>query len=178
ALRRRAGRCARTRDGVSPRGEVYLRFLQKLSSLFFGTRPGRLLTLYALLPLLLSYLVLQGLQHIVGPLTHHVFGVHPRIYSHAALAAVAVYCFGLIHSAAARAASLTAVRGVGRGLRAIVWDPPRAVWRLPAVQRLARSPGVAFLFRNVVRPGVPAAALGWLVGLHEDRETAFLAGGV
>ncbi len=178
ALLRIDRRFARTLDGVYRRGEVYLRFLQMLSSLFFGTRPGRFLTLYALLPLLASYLILQGLQHIVEPLSHLLFDKHPRIYSVPALAAVTIYLFGLIHSADVRAASLSVMRSVGRGVRAILWDAPRAVWRLPAVQRLARSPLVAFLLRNVVRPGVPAAALAYLVGLSEDGETAFLAGGV
>src|SRR5262245_64684625 len=32
-------------DGVYRRGEIYLRWLQKLSSIFFGTAPGRILTL-------------------------------------------------------------------------------------------------------------------------------------
>src|SRR4051812_29687082 len=37
-------------DGVYRRGEVYLRALQRLSALAFGTGPGRLLTRYIALP--------------------------------------------------------------------------------------------------------------------------------
>ncbi len=51
-------------DGVYHRGEVYLRGLQRLSSLFFGTRPGRFLTLYLILPLLGAFLLLEGLQYV------------------------------------------------------------------------------------------------------------------
>jgi hypothetical protein len=51
-------------DGVYHRGEVYLRGLQRLSSLFFGTRPGRFLTLYLIVPLLGAFLLLEGLQYV------------------------------------------------------------------------------------------------------------------
>src|SRR5205823_6007352 len=37
-------------DGVYRRGEVYLRLLQRVSSLSFGTRLGRILTRYFALP--------------------------------------------------------------------------------------------------------------------------------
>jgi hypothetical protein len=51
-----------TVDGVYRRGEIYLRWLQRLSSIFFGTRIGRLLTLYLLLPLGLAFFVLKGID--------------------------------------------------------------------------------------------------------------------
>ncbi len=37
-------------DGVYHRGEIYLRWLQRLSAAAFGTHIGRLLTLYVALP--------------------------------------------------------------------------------------------------------------------------------
>src|SRR5205807_1971072 len=37
-------------DGVYRRGEIYLRLLQRLSALAFGTAVGRFLTLYLILP--------------------------------------------------------------------------------------------------------------------------------
>jgi hypothetical protein len=43
-------RLARAVDGVHRRGELYLRVLQKCSSLLFGTRVGRAITFYVILP--------------------------------------------------------------------------------------------------------------------------------
>src|SRR5262249_44461378 len=55
-------------DGVYRGGEVYLRFLQKFSSVSFGTDVGRFLTLYAVLPLLSSFVVLKFLGHVLEAL--------------------------------------------------------------------------------------------------------------
>ncbi len=52
-------------DGVYRRGEIYLRGLQRLSSLAFGTRTGRFLTRYLALPYGGTAVILEGLQHIV-----------------------------------------------------------------------------------------------------------------
>lgn len=60
-------RLARALDGVHHRGEFYLRALQRLSSLAFGTRLGRVLVLFLILPFGGAYFGLEGLQHIVNP---------------------------------------------------------------------------------------------------------------
>lgn len=65
---------SRSLDGVYRRGEGYLRWLQKISSVLFGTRIGRFLTLYFILPLLGSYTVFKGAQEMidmVAKYTHH-----------------------------------------------------------------------------------------------------------
>lgn len=54
-------------DGVYHRGEFYLRWLQRLSSLAFGTVLGRFLVLYVLLPFGGAFLTLEGLQHVIDP---------------------------------------------------------------------------------------------------------------
>jgi hypothetical protein len=48
-------------DGVYRPGEVYLRALQRLSSLAFGSRPGRLLTRFVLLPFGLAFVAIKGI---------------------------------------------------------------------------------------------------------------------
>ena len=47
---------SRSLDGVYRRGEVYLRFLQKLSSVLSATSVGRFLSLYLLLPVIGSFM--------------------------------------------------------------------------------------------------------------------------
>ncbi len=52
-------------DGIYRRGEIYLRWLQRLSSAAFGTVVGRLLVLYVVLPFGGSFVVLEGVQHLI-----------------------------------------------------------------------------------------------------------------
>src|SRR5207248_8497501 len=62
-------------DGIYRRGEIYLRWLQRLSSLAFGTKPGRFLTRYLALPFGGAFVVLEGAQHVV----HLVFRTHVHL---------------------------------------------------------------------------------------------------
>jgi hypothetical protein len=53
-------RLAEDLDGIYHCGEIYLRWLQRFTSLFFGNPVGRVLTLYLLLPLLGSFFIIRG----------------------------------------------------------------------------------------------------------------------
>jgi hypothetical protein len=69
ALLRADSNLAYALDGVYRRGEFYLRWIQRFSSLFFGTMIGRLLTLYIALPFGGAFMTLmfaQELRHIGG----------------------------------------------------------------------------------------------------------------
>ena len=68
-LLRADARLARDLDGVYRRGEVYLRGLQRASSLFFGTATGRFLTRYLIGPFLAAFLVLMTVEEF-----HHLGG--------------------------------------------------------------------------------------------------------
>ena len=61
-------------DGVYKRGEFYLRWLQRLSSLFFGTYLGRLLTLFVALPFGGAFATLVFAQEMLhlAHLPHHL----------------------------------------------------------------------------------------------------------
>ena len=68
-LLRADARLALDLDGVYRRGEFYLRWLQRGSSVFFGTRVGRLLFLYLVLPFAASFMSVvfaQEMGHIGG----------------------------------------------------------------------------------------------------------------
>jgi hypothetical protein len=56
---------AQTLDGVYHRGEVYLRLLQRFSSLGFGTGPGRWVTRFLALPFVGAFVLLKGTEEIV-----------------------------------------------------------------------------------------------------------------
>ncbi|MBX3160808.1 MAG: hypothetical protein KF773_32885 [Deltaproteobacteria bacterium] len=165
---------SQTCDGVYRRGESYMRFLQKLSSLFFGTRVGRFLTLYAILPLLGGYVIMEGISHIVGPavmrVQHtHLHGAtvlrgleethyHPPIATPVTIGGMSVFLFLLMHLAFFRRGVLVVAKQLLRGLRFVFWDIPGAILRNPLVQRAIHSR----VTRWVIKPGVPAF-IAWLV---------------
>ena len=147
---------SRSLDGVYRRGEGYLRFLQKISSVLFGTRLGRLLTLYAILPLLGSYLVFEGAQHMVGWVAKHAFHTEPVIATNPRIYAGAALLFLLIHVPVFRRGVVFGLRQLGRGLRFVLIDAPLAVLRRPLVRRMLDSR----VSRWVIQPALPAA-LAW-----------------
>jgi hypothetical protein len=56
-------------DGVYRRGEFYLRWIQRFSAVFFGTRVGRLFTIYLAIPFGGSFLALVFAEEV-----HHIGG--------------------------------------------------------------------------------------------------------
>lgn len=61
-------------DGVYRRGEFYLRWLQVVSSLAFGTRTGRFFTLFMAIPFGGAVVIVVGLAHLLAVLT----GAHQK----------------------------------------------------------------------------------------------------
>ncbi len=89
---------AQSLDGVYQRGEVYLRWLQKLSSIFFGTPVGRLASKFVLLPVLGAYAAIEGAQHMVGAFCKFVLDTEePELATPASFATLAVFLFLLMH---------------------------------------------------------------------------------
>src|SRR5262249_8628263 len=74
-------RLARDLDGIYHRGEIYLRWLQRLSSLFFGNPVGRAVTLYLLLPLLGAFFIIKGTNVLMEEA--HKFLGWPRYHPYA-----------------------------------------------------------------------------------------------
>ena len=56
---------SRLLDGVYNPGEFYMRWLQRLSSLAFGTRNGRFVTQFVAIPFGGAVVILEGLDHLV-----------------------------------------------------------------------------------------------------------------
>jgi len=165
---------SRSLDGVYRRGEAYLRFLQKASSVLFGTAIGRVLSLYLILPWLGSYTAFKGAQEMIDlairllrppPLVPlaitrlYAWSLEvgerapPEIAPPTAIALGGAALFLLLHLPPFRRATVFALRWLGHGLRLVLFDLPRAVVRRPLVQRLIASR----FMRWVVKPGLPAA---------------------
>ena len=171
-------------DGVYRRGEGYLRFLQKASSVLFGTPVGRFLSLYIILPLLGSFTVLKGLEEMIGLVAKHM---HHAAHELAALdsvspdAAEALRRLGLLardaHHAAPELATSTAIligagflflvlhvtvfrRGVVFVLRQVGRLLRLVLFDLPRKlldRPLVRAFWASRFTRWVIKPGLPAA---------------------
>ncbi len=145
-------------DGVYRPGEIYLRFLQKLSSILFGTAVGRVLCLYILLPIIGGYVPLVGLQHLVEPPAHWLFDLEPEIAQPTNYVALAIFIFLLMHVPLVRRGTLVVLRSIAVGLRAGLVRAPLAFFRFPLVRAVLDSWPVCW----IVKPAIPAVAL-WLL---------------
>jgi hypothetical protein len=156
-LLRADDRLARDLDGVYRAGEAYMRGLQRLSSPFFGTKVGRWLTLFLLLPLLGSFAVIEGLQHMIAPFASPL-GYEVEIASRPRLLGGALFLLILLHVPPIRRVLFAGLRFVGRGLRLVLLDIPITVWTHPIMRAIRNSP----LVRFVLRPAI-FAAIGYLL---------------
>lgn len=176
-------------DGVYRRGEIYLRWLQRLSSAAFGTHVGRFLVLYLVLPFGGAFLSLEGLHHVVE-LFHKREGPQARIASTwgslaapdlgpllAASAVVAqrhdslhlvnrysvaglgLFLFALLHVPWFRRGVTRAVIRTWQGLVLVFHDWPLEFLRLPWVRRVLDSTTYLFIYQYALKP------LPWAAGM-------------
>lgn len=163
-------RLATALDGVYRRGEIYLRLLQRGSSIAFGTPAGRFLTRYAVLPVGTAFVGLEGAQHIVGPFTELVLHrEEPILFTPTSFAVASVVVFALLHSALARRVALAALRFVGDVLSAVLFRAPRWIFTRPIVRAIARSAPMLFASRYLLKPLVLTALLWGLARLVHVR---------
>jgi len=139
AVLRADARLAERLDGVYRRGEIYLRSLQKVSSVAFGTRSGRLLTLHLVLPLILSFVLLEGVQHLAHPIARALGHRHVHLLTPPSFLVVAIFFYGVIHSAQLRRSALGVLRGIGGALHALFIGLPRYVLSSAPVRALLRG---------------------------------------
>ena len=175
---------AQVLDGIYRRSDIYLRGLQKVSSVPFGTSVGRALTLYAVLPLGVSFVVLEGSGLVVSQALE-VFGLPAfDALTPTSFIVTALLVFALIHSAPFRAFARQALDVVALVLATVLIRVPREILRRPTVRRWLARPGVRFAMRRVITPGViggvvylfgPADAHGWWAPLA-IAIAAFFAG--
>jgi hypothetical protein len=149
-------------DGFYRRGDAYLRALQKLSSLPFGTPIGRLLTLFVLLPVLGSFLLLEGIRLLlVHPLDWlGLPAIEP--FGWKALAVTAALLLALLHSGPFRAFARQLLDLVALVLAWIFFRIPRFIVAQPFLRRLLARPIVRAAIRRALLPAAIGAVV-WFV---------------
>ncbi len=151
-------------DGVYHRGEIYLRWLQRLSAAAFGTHTGRLLTLYAILPFGCSLLLLKMWDHVL----EKVQGAPPEGSEEAAEAAkhinpyaftlLGLFFLALFHIGPFRRGLAFLSVKLWSGVRGLLWDLPAWLVQQPWMRRLLQSEPYLFFYQFIFKP-LPCAAL-------------------
>ncbi len=162
---------AATLDGVYRGGEIYLRGPQRISSLAFGTPIGRFITRYALIPFGGSFLVLEGLQHLLNPVVEWVTEDRSlRLVSWLSVVGLGVFLLGLIYHRQFRALCVEIAARAGTALRRVLVDLPTGILQLPLVQLLARSWQFRAFQRYVFKPLVISALIAPVIAAVANRE--------
>lgn len=168
-------------DGAYRRAPFYLLAMQRLSALAFGATVGRAITLHGLLPFGGAWVLWQGLEHVVEPLTRYSLGTPVHIYSHTAVVITGIGIWLLMHVPAVRAAIEEGLRALGALLHMTFVVLPRRLLRLPAIEHFLRSKPVR-IFRQYAWSPLVVTVVTWLLLPHGgswlSRSTSWLPGAV
>jgi hypothetical protein len=177
-------RFAESLDGVYRRGEIYLRWLQRLNAIAFGTAAGRFLTRYLVLPFGIAYVALEGLQHLLhialrltgvirydhlpavaGALGLPAVAAHgPRLHltnweEVVAVVALGVVILAVLYLPRFRRGLVRGLHGLFRGAAWLLYELPALVLRVPFVRAFLASRVWLYLGRFVVKPLAYSLAL-------------------
>ena len=180
-------------DGVYRRGEFYLRWMQRISSLGFGTRIGRFLTRFAVVPFGGSYVTVVFAHHVwewisgarqppvdaetldaadlSAAAAHEGF----HLTSPAVVLVLGLFLLCLINSAAFRRAIGLFFKTSYQVFRAVVIEPIRWIVQSPLLQQILHSRPFTLLFRFLIKPLLWTGA-AWLLLPDGGYQLADLGG--
>jgi len=146
-------RMAEALDGIYRRGEIYLRWLQRFSSLGFGTPAGRFLTQYVVIPFGGAFVVLFFFDHLLAAASGQLgYGAPPTGLDRMLQA---------VETATAEAAGESSGAGFG-GVTASILESQKTAWLERAEQETGHGPEVG-LHLIPKRPG-PWAIVTFIAG--------------
>ena len=145
-----------------------------MSSVAFGTSVGRIVTLHLALPLLLSFVLLEGLQHVAHPIGKAFGHKHVHLLSLPSFVGLALFFYGLIHSAPVRRAARTLALGVGSVLHAVLIGVPSFVLSSAPVRAITRSRLVSLVTKPLLLAGA-AYLVARRAGLEQAEALATTA---
>jgi hypothetical protein len=141
-------------DGVYHRAEIYLRWLQRFSSLAFGTPVGRFLTRYLALPFGGAFVAIEGVKELY----HIIAGGHRPLLNRPtttlSVSVLGVLLLGLLYVPPFRRGVGRAFSLIFRGVRAVLVDAPALLLRLPPVRGVLASRPVQFFCEHLFVPAV------------------------
>jgi hypothetical protein len=143
-------------DGVYRRGEIYLRWMQRASSVGFGTPVGRFLTRFAVVPFGGSFVTVVGIhaiwQMITGQETHHDLRYYLAYLSSPTVLVLGVFLLCLLNFPAFQKWLANSFSASYRALRFVIVAPIRWIVDSPWLQHILRSRTFRLLFRLAMKP--------------------------
>lgn len=156
-------------DGVYRRGEFYLRLLQGLSSLSFGTRVGRFMTQYIVIPFAGAFVILEGLHHLLDK----IFGQAPDalnpIMSPLSLVALGGFLIGVIHVPAFRQVIVDILKAFFNLVHGIVVDAPHWLINVTLIRQVLRSLPVVLFRRFVLNSLILTSLVYFLLNVSDSH---------
>lgn len=147
-----------TLDGVYHRGEFYLRWLQLVSSLAFGTKTGRFTTQYLAIPFGGAFLIVEGVNHIRHRFVEDSGNPWELPLS---VFTLGLFLLALIHVREFRASVLSVTLQVLRSVRWTLLEIPLQVLRWKWVRIALRSRALRLTNRYLITPTVIVLLLAW-----------------
>jgi hypothetical protein len=159
-------------DGIYRPGEIYLRWLQRLSAAAFGTNTGRFLVRYLVLPFGGAFVGLEGLQHMIHAVIHLLGGeAYDRYHLATPLSVglLGLFVLALLHVRSFRALIGKALVVAAGLLRTLFFDWPAAFLRLPLVQQILQSRPFVLLNSFLLKPLSITVALAPVFWLYDVK---------
>jgi len=147
----------KTLDGIYHKGEIYLRWLQRLSSLAFATPVGRFFTRYIALPFGGAFMVLKFIEELA-----HLVGSHVHFGNALQIVSLGSFFLGLFYIEDFRAGVVRGLVAVYQVTRWLFVTAPRDAVRLQPVRAVIRSEPFQFFYRNAFKP-LASALVVWIV---------------
>jgi hypothetical protein len=152
-------RLATQLDGVYRPGEIYLRLLAQITSLFFGTPFGRFITKNVLLPFGAPLALLWAVQITIGEYSGKL-GFDLDIYPLWTFFPIGLLVLGLMYGSRLRRSCVKMLQ-YGRAGAVLALQTPARVLGWPPVQRIWRSWIFQLLWWYVFKPLAVALLIWW-----------------
>jgi hypothetical protein len=159
---------ARNLDGVYRPGEVYRRIPQWISSAAFGTKYGRLLTRYALIPFGGAYVTLEFIQHLAHKPYEWAHAGEPHFLTTQAVLLVGCFII-MLYSPAFRSGLREVFRSVVRAFHDAFVTWPKRFAALKLIRELTQTTAYRVVQQYVFKPLVTMFVLGVLASLIQFR---------
>ena len=170
--------------GIYHKGEIYLRAIQRVSAVSFGTKAGRFLTRYVALPFGGAFLSLEFLQHIVHGVqgiiriiakTPHGHHAHIHLVSLPSVLIVGMLAIFIVYSRVGRSVAMAIASRIRRIFTVIFVEVPLAIWSSPPVRfalnnRISRAFSRWLMVPFAVSAIVLLALINWDFSLDDALE--------
>ncbi|GIW82234.1 MAG: hypothetical protein KatS3mg105_4041 [Gemmatales bacterium] len=158
-LQRLDKRLSALMEGVYRRGEFYMRWLESISSLFFGTVLGRFLTLNLIIPFGGAFALVHAIRIFWNEYqsSEWQFEASPVLYG-----PLGLLFLGLIHVRMLRRLVAYAGTGLFQVFRFLVYDGPLMLWKLQAVRTVLQSWPAVMCRLYLLKPLVCWGILYWV----------------